>query len=332
MHRHVVAFIALAACAAPVPDAPEPAVPTVPIDSTAPVDSAVVIDTAPTDTAPPVDTGTGSAVDCSVLPPVPVANNELTGYFGAEDFDFDHDGYAVAVDGGNLVGRDRYGAAKIVASGVAGTASGTRLMHDGTWLVADQSDGALRRVDPVTGTKTVVYSGAWPNGIEVDGDDVYLSDFSLGTVVRFDVNDPQGTKEVIDNGLASPNGVVLSPDGQTLYVVLSSTSSVLAYDRQADGTWGDSRGFHDRDGGSYQGINVDICGNVYVSDIDRIVRVTPDGLRQDLVMLSGYLPNMRWGQGVGGFDATVLYGIDWGADSLWSMEIGIPGKPHVMGP
>ena len=49
---------------------------------------------------------------------------------------------------------------------------------------------------------------------------------------------PAGEKEpvVIDDRITRPNGVVLSPDGRTLFVSDTAGETVFAYDVEADGT------------------------------------------------------------------------------------------------
>ena len=78
------------------------------------------------------------------------------------------------------------------------------------------------------------------------------------------------------------------------------------------------------------GLNVDACGYVYVTEyVDGVVwRVGPDGkgLGKAANLPSSWIPNMHWGSGVGGWDPEVLYVADRDQGRLFAMEIGKPGK------
>jgi len=175
-------------------------------------------------------------------------------------------------------------------------------------------------------------SAGWPNGIEVDSNDhVYVSDFTGdGFIARFDPYNPEDW-EVVVNHITLPNGIILSPDEQYLYVA-SSSGEIIVIERNPDQSWGQAR-LLVNSGGSPQGINIDICGNVYWTDgTDQILRSTPDGSRVDVVaeLNSGYLPNIRWGHDIGGWEIDHLYASDRFAEVMFDIEIGIPGKRHVV--
>jgi sugar lactone lactonase YvrE len=78
------------------------------------------------------------------------------------------------------------------------------------------------------------------------------------------------------------------------------------------------------------GLNVDACGYVYVTEyVDGVVwRINPDGtgLGKAAVLPSGWIPNMHWGTGIGGWDPTILYVSDRDEGRLFALEIGKPGK------
>ena len=83
-------------------------------------------------------------------------------------------------------------------------------------------------------------------------------------------------------------------------------------------------------GGGLDGLNVDACGNVYVTEYVKglVWRFDPDGgglaIAADLP--SSWIPNMHWGSGVGGWDPTVLYVADRDQGRLFGLEIGVLGK------
>ena len=288
------------------------------------------------DSSPEIPTGdTGSGVDCSVLPPAGSATfTRMSGWGTAEDFDFDLDGYHVAIDNRSLLLKNQAGQQQVAATGFNSGTAGTRVLATGDMLVCDFGVSGLTLVDQNTGGRTTVLSGlSYPNGLEVDRlNRAYVADNSRGTVHMVDVY----TKDhwIVAEDLESPNGVVLSPDQQTLYVGSFGGGVIYAIPRLADTVWGRPRVLV-RDGlnGGFDGINVDVCGNVYYTEFiaGNIWRVTPDGQHKDkMVRLpSLWIPNMRWGSGVGGWDPNVLYVADRQGAGLFAMDVGFPGPRHV---
>lgn len=344
MRHGLVLFLAtLAACGGPsgattagdVDTEPAPTDDTEPTDGTTPpIDTYVTAtgDTGGTTTPPP-------EVDCAAitLPAVPVPFTTAGEYSSSEDFDFDSNGYVGVVYQGNLVGKNFYGDNLLIAPGVSDWPSGTRVLSTGDWVVADTGRGAVVRIDVATGAQTVLTSSlAWPNGIEVgEGDQLFVTDFSTGRVFRVNAYDPTDT-EVIGMGLSQANGIVLSPDELSLYVIESWTAAIVAFDKDPyGGGWTGPRLVLYEAGGDYQGLNADACGNLYVTDASvaaqsPILRVTPDGTPEVLVMLpTGYPPNLRFGSGIDGWDRETLYVSDRDQGRLFAIEAGVPGKPPV---
>lgn len=151
------------------------------------------------------------------------------------------------------------------------------------------------------------------------------------------VDSDMGEDRLIATGLVSPNGVIFSPDYQTLYVGSFGSGRIYAIDRLGPDTFDEPRVLVQQQGlsGGFDGINVDICGNVYVTECGpgQIARITPDGeavLAVDLP--SGWIPNMRWGNHIGRWHENTLYVSDRDQGRLFALEIGIPGKPDMPDP
>jgi sugar lactone lactonase YvrE len=283
-------------------------------------------------------TTTTVTVDCTLpLAPAPVPFTTVGNYSTSEDFDFDSNGYLGVVLNSNLVGKSYVGAQTVIAPGLGSLTSGTRVLSTGDWVIADNGDGSLIRVDILTGGRTALSTAmSWPNAIEVGSNDMlYVSDFSTGRVFRINAYDPNDS-EVVAEGLDQANGVALSPDEQTLYVIESWTADVLAYDKDPSGVgWHGPRVMLYEAGGDYQGLNVDACGNLYVTNAlggnSPIIRVSADGSQIDTIAMlpTGYPPNLRFGSGVGGWDRSILYVSDRDQGRLFGLEVGIAGKEHV---
>jgi sugar lactone lactonase YvrE len=300
-------------------------------------DDFVTLDSA--DTAPPVETGdTAPPTDCEAIPAGPVNYFTLTGYSTAEDFDFDGDGFAVSNYANNLVGKDQSGVTKVIKPNVGGWTAGTRVLATGDWVIADAGAGTMIRIDTATGAETVIATGMnYPNGVEVDDQNrVYVADQTQGNVRMVDAYTLE--QWAVGGGMAAPNGVILSPDEQTLYVGSFGGGVIYAIDRITDTDWDVPRVLYDPQGfdGGFDGINVDECGNVYISEYTtgKIYRVKPDGTDPELMadLPSFWVPNMRWGVDVGGWEPDVLYVADRDQGRLFGVEMGVPGKKHLLAP
>jgi gluconolactonase len=106
------------------------------------------------------------------------------------------------------------------------------------------------------------------------------------------------------------NGIMLSPDGRTLYVGNSASDVLIAYDVQADGTITNRRDFGKLVNGRADGLAVDSTGRVYVATQVGVQVLSPQG--QNL----GTIPAPRNVTSVafGGPDKKTLYFIGRGND------------------
>jgi sugar lactone lactonase YvrE len=322
----------LLACTKPLPSAP-------PQDSDEPEETNETDeDETETGTAPPTgDTGATSTLDCTTLPPLPVEYETLQDFTRAEDFDFDGLGRHVSIQGRDLIATTYEGQVSLISPNVGFSTAGTRVLPSGDFVVADSGVGGLILIDGDTGGQQVVASNfTYPNGVEVDRQNrAYVADQTQGNVRMVDVY--TGEQGIIASGLNNPNGVILSPDEQTLYVGSFGGGMIYAIDRLGDLEWADKRILYEVGlNGGFDGINVDACGNVYITEYTtgRIYRVTPDGEQARMVvdLPSGWIPNMRWGHDIGGWRSDVLYVSDRNQGRLFALEMGIAGKKHVLVP
>lgn len=81
-------------------------------------------------------------------------------------------------------------------------------------------------------------------------------------------------------------------------------------------------------GGGIDGMGVDACGNVYASEyvFGKVWRISPEGELELLTELpSGWIPNIKWGRGLGGFSRDTMYIADRDSGRLFGVYVGVPG-------
>jgi len=85
-------------------------------------------------------------------------------------------------------------------------------------------------------------------------------------------------------------------------------------------------------GGGLDGLNVDACGTVYVTEyiLGRVWRKKIGGQAEVAVELPAqWIPNMHWGSGLGGWDDSMLFVADRDEGRMFGLSIGRKGKHTV---
>jgi gluconolactonase len=137
--------------------------------------------------------------------------------------------------------------------------------------------GVLTREDLTTGKLEVLadnYDGKGflgPNDLTMDGKErIYFTDRPARAVYRVDA--PGKVTRILGAAdLQEPNGIQVSPDDKTLYVVESSQAKggnrrINAYDLAPDGSASHMRIYYDfRPGRSADGLSIDVEGNIYAT-------------------------------------------------------------------
>jgi sugar lactone lactonase YvrE len=288
----------------------------------------------------------GRPASCDKLPPLPGRYRPKKGPRAAEDFVFDRDGFMISVDEGNVYKSPHVGMPLLVAARVfSGDTTGTRMLANGDLVVADDGRGTVFRLTIGGAPRPLVSGLTHPNGMEVGLDGfVYVSDEARDQVLRIDPETgkalgfgkrPENSRNPAD-GLYEPNGLSFSPDYRTLYVAGFGEGTLHAIDMKPDSTPAAVRlvasDIGDKGKGALDGVAVDECGNVYVTEYGpgRIWRVTPATgtveLAIDLGKESGWIPNMHWGSGRGGWDPKILYVTDRNGRTIYEVELGVGGK------
>lgn len=181
-------------------------------------------------------------------------------------------------------------------------------------LLRRESDGSLVTHADLSGLSDYPW-----NDIVVDGrGNAYVGnigfdfpggEFAPGTLALVT---PDGSARQVADGVAFPNGVVVTPDNSTLILAESYGSRLTAFDIGADGGLSDRRVWADLGDGVPDGICLDAEGAVWYADVpnSRCVRVREGGeVLQTIALDRGCFACM-----LGGPDGRTLFMVarEWG--------------------
>jgi sugar lactone lactonase YvrE len=163
-------------------------------------------------------------------------------------------------------------------------------LPDGRLLIVSASDRLLLRREPdgplVTHADLSTLSEHPWNDIVVDArGNAYIGNigfyfpeaqFAPGTLALVT---PDGSARQVADGVAFPNGIVVTPDNSTLIVAESYANRLTAFDITADGSLSNRRMWAELGGGVPDGICLDAEGAVWYGDVPnkRCVRVREGG-------------------------------------------------------
>jgi gluconolactonase len=181
-------------------------------------------------------------------------------------------------------------------------------------VVAWSADGKTRRV--VAGTHDGKRFNA-PNDLVLDrAGGVYFTDPAFRSPMPL----PQGKTAVyyadaagkvtrLVDDLPNPNGVILSPDEKTLYVIPSGQKQMMAYPVEGPGKIGSGKVFCELDqakaggNGGGDGLTVDVKGNLYITSALGLQVFDPSGKKLGTIALPEQPANVTFG----GPDGKTLY-------------------------
>jgi len=119
---------------------------------------------------------------------------------------------------------------------------------------------------------------------------------------------PDGDLELLERNQTRPNGIVFSPDENTLYVANSDASNKvwMAYEVQEDGTLANGRVFFDVNSetseGAADGMKVDVAGNIFATGPGGVWIFDPTGKHLGTIQPDEVPANVAWGD-----DGRTLY-------------------------
>lgn len=181
-------------------------------------------------------------------------------------------------------------------------------------VAAYSSDGQSRRVlvDSYDGKRFNA-----PNDLVIDKQGgIYFTDPAFSaprpwpqgkTCVYYLAADGKVSRLIDD--LPNPNGVILSPDEKTLYVIPSGQAEMMAYAVEAPGKIGKGRVFctlkqrKEGEKGGGDGLTVDVKGNLYITSGLGLQVFDPDGKLLGIIRLPEQPANVTFG----GKDLKTLY-------------------------
>ena len=155
-----------------------------------------------------------------------------------------------------------------------------------------------------------------PNDLTVDQKGgVYFTDPNPGLVYYVT---PGGKTIKVAEGIARPNGILLSRDEKILFVNDSGGEDLLAFDVQADGTVNNRRNFAKYEGvqrtaeginSSADGLAIDAEGAIYVGFPIGVQVLSPQGQHLGTIPVSKRIQNLAFA----GADKKTLYMVGSGA-------------------
>lgn len=199
------------------------------------------------------------------------------------------------------------------------------LMIASGMLYACSMDGALVAFNLKSGEKTVLageYQGARfnaPNDLVIDKTGgVYFTDPRFRApepwpqkieAVYYRAADGVVSRVVDELNQKAPNGVILSPDEKTLYVICSMQDEVMAYPVRSPGHLGEGKVFARLEQaagmseGGGDGLTLDVKGDLYITSGLGVQVFSPDGKLLGIIALPEQPANVTFG----GPDRKTLY-------------------------
>lgn len=207
--------------------------------------------------------------------------------------------------------------------------NGIRFDQQGMMYVADYVNHNVLQIDPSTKKISVFAHHAkmnQPNDLAITADGtLYASDpnWSAGTGQLWRI-DRQGNVTRVAENMGTTNGIEVSPDGRKLYVNESAQRKIWEFVIQADGTIAGKKLLKTFPDFGFDGMRVDVDGNLYVTRHGKgtVVKMTPTGkILQEIDVLGKQPSNICFG----GTDGRTAYVTEMEKGRLVSFRVDRPG-------
>ncbi|MEZ6056301.1 MAG: SMP-30/gluconolactonase/LRE family protein [Planctomycetaceae bacterium] len=176
--------------------------------------------------------------------------------------------------------------------------NGIRFDKEGNFYVADYTMHNVLKVNPKTKEITVHAHNDQmnqPNDLAIaDDGTLYASDpnwgASTGQLWRIDTD---GTTHLLAKEMGTTNGIDISPDGKTLYVNESVQRNVWAFRITPEKTLADKRLVRKFEDHGFDGMRIDVEGNLYISRYGKgtVVKMSPAGKTLQEIDILGPRPS-----------------------------------------
>lgn len=180
---------------------------------------------------------------------------------------------------------------------IDGRPSGLCLMRDGTLVVVSMTERKLFRIGE-SGELTeyadlsALVSAPLNEAIVDDAGRIYVGhwgfDVLAGEAPReasLIVVSPNGESREVAREMHFPNGMVLAPDGSTLFVAETFANRISAFSRSGDGSLGDRRVWAELGERTPDGLAMAPDGSVWAASFTtgEFLRISPEGSVQDVI-------------------------------------------------
>ncbi|MGE3316633.1 MAG: SMP-30/gluconolactonase/LRE family protein [Planctomycetaceae bacterium] len=207
--------------------------------------------------------------------------------------------------------------------------NGIRFDREGFLYVAEYVGHNVLRIDPASkAIKVLAHEPRMnqPNDIAICADGtLYASDPDWsgngGQVWRIDRD---GKVQLVAEKLGTTNGIDVSPDGKTLYVNESVQRNIWAFPIRPNKSLGEKRLFARFDDHGFDGMRVDVDGNLYVTRYGKgtVVKLSPAGkVLREIGVLGSRPSNLCFG----GPDGCTVYVTEVEHTRLVEFRVDRPG-------
>jgi gluconolactonase len=214
--------------------------------------------------------------------------------------------------------------------------NGLAFGFDGNLYVCEYGKGKILRISPAG--KIEVYSDGYkgekfnrPNDLTFDKNgnlfftDPKSYDKNILDGRIFSVDAKTYEVKLLEDSLAFPNGINISPVDGRLYVCESAKQKIVSFNINTDNKLSDKKDFADIPGGDPDGIEFDESGNLYVAHFGgkAVYIFSPEGKLLQKIETPGNKPtNLEFGDE----DYKTLYLTEVETNALYKIRTSLPGK------